>query len=129
MLKVWIHGVSSTNCMPWAVASKRAYRGSATRKPAIAPARASQRARLAFRSEPVKSTAMPARMGSQMTVLSRVFAPMSASCEPEREQHEHADDHGEGIVVDQAGLQFARDSGEPAHQPRRAIDEDTVDER
>src|SRR3954469_17852210 len=98
----------------------------AIKKPATAPARASQRARLALLSEPVKSTAMPARIGSHTTVLRSARPCMSASGEPQRKHYENANDHGERVMINAARLQLSRNAGNPSHQASGAVDEDSI---
>ncbi len=46
---------------------------------------------------------------------------------PPRQQHEYADDHGKGIVVNKTRLKLAGNPGEPTHQPGGAIHKQTVD--
>src|SRR6476646_6648770 len=109
--------------MPCAAGSNCVYSGNATRKPSTAPTSASQRAAGALRSEPVAMTTTPATIGSQMTRLSRGRPEDMGCCccawadsrarKPEGQQHEHADDHHERIVIDEAGLEAAYDRRGP----------------
>src|SRR5581483_10633978 len=132
MLNDSIQGANSMNCMPASAASKPAQTGSTTANPASAPNSASQRVSAALRSAPVTSTRMPARTGSQITVESggrpSIRRPFSSACEPQRQQHEHPDDHGERVVVDETGLHLPDHAREPADQPRRAVHENAVDD-
>jgi len=66
-LNAGIHVVFSTNCIAEVAVSKPMTSGIATIRPASAPPSDSQRASGALRSEPVASTATPARIGTQMT--------------------------------------------------------------
>src|SRR5690349_1257229 len=87
------------------------------------------RAAGALRSEPVASTRTPKIIGIQIAKLSSGRpVGMAGSAQDHRQQHEDADDHGEGVVVDEAGLQGADNGREPADQARRAVDE-SVDHR
>src|SRR5512139_1984015 len=100
--------------------------------PSSEPASASQRASAALRSEPVASTTTPATIGTQMT-RERFDCPnMNMSivlvepCEPGH-QGKHPDQHGEGVVVDVAGLESLDQAGAAFDQVRRAVDEEAVD--
>src|SRR5690606_11895633 len=115
-----------------------------TANPATAVSRARARASGALRSEPVASTSKPPRIGIQIARLRRGIpvivtfrsvrrrggafvviqdpsVPRSAAVEPEGQQHEYADDHREGVLVDVAGLEQAAGLRHPAHQLGGAI--------
>src|SRR5829696_2914803 len=102
MSKRGIHSTRSTNCIAEVATSNCAYSGTVTRKAAIAPIRAIQRAAPASRSRPTASTARPATIGTQ---IARERNGVTGSPHaPPVEQHEHADDHRERVVVDVARL-------------------------
>src|SRR6185437_2609612 len=60
------HDTNSTNCIAEVFVSKPTHSGMVTRKPAIAPARATQRANIASCSRRKPSTARPATIGTQI---------------------------------------------------------------
>src|SRR5712671_4491036 len=113
--------------------------GMQTASPRAEPASAVQRAGIGCLSLPIASTAMPKAIGTQ--IVSERMCPWSIvvvvvvvgleflQVQPEeREQREHAEDHGERVVVDVAGLGAARDAGEPADEARGAVHHDAVDD-
>src|SRR5512146_734131 len=130
MLKRGIQGESSTNCIALVCVLKPVYSGTLAAKPSTAPTSAIWRTVAAWRS-PNRSTTAPNRIGIQMVRLSQgvafIVCPLSLA-EPQRQQHEYADDHGERVVIDVAGLEQAHQAADPADHARRAVDHDAVDE-
>src|SRR5687767_6023564 len=135
MLKRPIHGANSTNCIP-AVGWKPVQSGMQTRKPTIEPASAVHRAGSGFWSRPRASTATPKAIGTQMASerYGSIVVVMGgrglelAQIEPEEgEEGEHAEDHRERVVVDEAGLEPAGHACEPADEARGAVHHDPVD--
>src|SRR5687768_9454733 len=108
-----------------------------TASPSTEPASAVQRAGSGLRSWPIASTATPKAIGTQMAAERRypwrsivVVVLELLQVQPEEgEEREHAEDHRERVVVDEAGLRPARDAGEPADESRRAVHHDPVDHR
>ena len=93
------------------------------------PARASARAGVAVGAGGKHRDAGDDRHPDDRTQQAqRPLTCASASREPEREQHEHADDHRERVVVDEAGLELRAIWRGPAHHTRRAVDEKAVDD-
>src|SRR5687767_7931240 len=127
MLKRSIHAFCSTNWNPASWTSKPVYRGMVTRNPASAPTSATQRCSGARWSPPSARTSTPARIGSQMakvrSTLVRFFLVFQ---EPESED-DHADQHAEGVLVDEAALEQAHHAREPPHQARAAVHDQAVD--
>src|SRR5512140_3950443 len=108
--------------------------GRHTRKPRTEPARAVQRAGAGARSLPIARTAIPKAIGTQIVSVRRypwnivVFARpvLRAEVHPEEgEEREHAEDHRERVVVDEARLHAARAAGDPSDEPRRAVHHDS----
>src|SRR6188508_3834590 len=126
MSKRGIHSLRSTNCICDVPVSKCSQSGSVTARPAIAPARAIQRAAAASRSRPTASTARPATIGTQMD--RDRYGIIAASPRPVREQCEYAEDHRERVVIDVAGLHVPPERSRPADEASRAIDEEAVDD-
>src|SRR5512140_2034970 len=131
MLKRGIQGESSTNCIALVCVLKPAYSGRLAARPSTAPTSAIWRTSAAWRS-PNASTSRPNRIGIQMLRLSQgvgfIVCPLRPA-EPQRQQHEHADDHRERIVIDVAGLEQAHQASDPADHARRAVDHEAVDDR
>src|SRR4030042_4856806 len=114
MLNAGIQAAFSTNCIAEVPMSNPVTSGIATARPSSAPANAIQRASAALRSEPVASTATPARIGTQMT-RERIDCPNMGFVlvEPREPRHQgkHPDQHGKGVVVDVAGLEGLQQTG------------------
>src|SRR5512135_2803307 len=131
MLKRGIQGVSSTNCIALVCVLKPVYSGRLAARPSKAPISAVWRTSAPWRS-PNASTSRPNRIGIQMLRLSQgvgfIVCPLWPA-EPQRQQHEYADDHGERIVIDVAGLEQAHQPSDPADHARRAVDHEAVDDR
>src|SRR5688572_4846427 len=73
---------------------------------------------------------MPNTIGTQIAWLRRLNpSSMGSGDEDHREQHQHADDHGERVVIDESRLQVSEYRREPSNRARRAVDEYTVDHR
>src|SRR5487761_2509610 len=130
MLKRGIQGASSTNCIALVCMLKPVYSGRLTARPSTAPICAIWRTSAAWRSLNA-STATPNAIGIQMVRLSQgaeaITRPLNVP-EPQRQQHEYADDHGEGVLVDVAGLEQAHHAADPADYARRAVDHKAVDD-
>src|SRR5690606_3421424 len=94
------------------------------------PASASQRARHARRSSPVKSTRIPASMGTQIArlIIGSSVIIFFLYLHEEGQQEERANNHGEGIVIDQASLQLANDTGQADDQSGRTVDNGSVNQ-
>src|SRR6185312_11368048 len=127
MSKRGTHSICSTNCIAAVVVSKSIHSGIVTANPASAPISAIQRACAASRSSRITSVARPATMGTKMA-SERYGIARALSDDPPRQQREHADDHGEGVLVDVARLQAPQHRRQEADQPRRAVDEEAVDD-
>src|SRR6478752_9537025 len=134
MLKAGIHGWDSTNCMlalDWSMPVNRPMLSTKVRiETSSAKLRAS-----AARWSPKNRQAAPPKIGSQIRRLSsgqlvgRVTKRSSvAHPRQHREQHDEAEDHGEGVVVQVAGLQAAGERSHAVHDPGRTVDEDSVDQ-
>src|SRR4051812_5398714 len=123
MWKRSIHGPFSTNCIAAVPRSKRPYSGSVARKLTMEPISAIQRTARAWSSRPSASSTAPKAIGVQMAKLKSPICYCSPLLEPVadhrpadeiRHQHDHAQQHGEGVVVDVAGLHPARRAREQA---------------
>src|SRR3954468_19022609 len=117
MLKRAIQSACSTNCIAEVAVSKWLYSGSVTSKLAMAPISAIQRTMRAWSSRPRASRMAPNTIGIQMARLkSPIFIvvvlvlslpePLGDHRPADEVRHErhHAQQHGEGVVVDVAGL-------------------------
>src|SRR5258706_10080322 len=128
-LKRGIHSWRSTNCMAGVARLKPVYRGIVTRKPSSAPASAILRCNGARSSPPQASTSRPARIGTQIARLSSISSASSRkhAVLDHGVDRAHAEDHHEGVPVDQPALHQAHHAGEPAHQARGAVHHHAVD--
>src|SRR5258708_34681731 len=118
MLKRWIQGLSSTNCIALVFTSKCVHSGIVTARPAIAPTSASQRRRSGLWS-PAHSTSTPARIGIQLAKERSIVPSPLFTEEPER-QDDDADTHGEGVLAYKTRLEHADHASRPAHHAGRA---------
>src|SRR5207342_3609264 len=87
------------------------------------------------RSSPKNRVSAPPAIGSQISRLSRgheenipLPCRLVAELRQHREQCDQAEDHGEGVVVQVAGLDPARHRGDAVDDPGGAIDEDAIDD-
>src|SRR5688572_32644070 len=122
-----IHGSRSTNCSAGVATSNAHHSG--THRPSVASVAASASARPStiHRSPSSRTTALAA-IGSQTSQLRMCAgAATSRTQEQPAEQQRQADDHGEGIVVEIAGLDAAHDVCERRDGPGAAIDQPPVD--
>src|SRR3569832_2423469 len=138
MLKALIQGASSSNCIFVAAASKCVYSGSDTTKVSAAKASDSQRTTLLPAILAAANTITPPTMGNQMTKLNRNKTEnKQRKPRKKKKKHKHepaqedqqADDHGEGVVIEESALHHAYDLREPAHTPRGAVHHHAVDHR
>src|SRR5690348_9967718 len=106
MSKRGIHSARSTNCISVLAMSKCIHSGTVTRKPAMVPIRAIQRAERA--SRPTASTARPATTGTQIERERYGMLLFLVPADPPGQQRKKADDHGESVVIDVAGLHVAQ---------------------
>src|SRR5690242_14584471 len=133
MLNRSIQFACSTNCNAAVDESKPVISGMVTIKPRTEPISATQRAGAGLRSLPTARTRRPNTIGNQIATL-RIgkecmgsLALFAAERYKQGQQPQHADNHGERVVIDVTGLKKADDTGEPADEPRTAID-DAVDD-
>ena len=113
-----IHGSRSTNCSAGVARSNAHHSG--THRPSVASVAASATQRpAAIRRSPSSRTTALAAIGSQTSQLRMCAgAVMSRPQEQPAEQQRQADDHGEGIVVEVAGLDAAHDASASAATAR-----------
>src|SRR5262245_42155119 len=95
-----------------------------TRKPSTAPASAIQRTRA---SSLTASASTPAAIGIQMASESSGQLAMPEPPDDPAHADQDAEQHEEGIGIDQAGLDQADHAREPAHDARRAVHCQPVD--
>src|SRR5688572_24960613 len=134
MPKVWIQGCNSVNCiaaLDWSIWNSARL----STKVMIETSSAKLRA-CAERWSPKNSATVPPRIGSQISRLSRGHVEniplpclLVAELRQHRQQGDEAEDHGEGVVVQVAGLQAPRQRGHAVDDPGGAVDEDAVDDR
>src|SRR5579883_1321702 len=134
MLKAGIHSAFSTNWKSWLEASKPNHRSSETRKVSSevhsavqralrAPASLSPRTKRKMRTAPrVGRNVTTERIGKWLIVL----APDGEEI-PGDDQHQ-ADQHGEGVVVDVAGLQPRRAPRQRQRRRGEAVRPEPVDQ-
>src|SRR5688572_32320593 len=133
MSKLGTHGMSSTKRIAGEATS---WPGNSSRLSAnVAIATSSANALpCAARASPKASVSRPPTIGSQISTLSRGqctsiraslwFSDVRRDPHQHRQQDDEADDHGEGVVVEAAGLHPAGDAGHAVDHRRRAVDED-----
>src|SRR5690606_30530726 len=137
MSKAGIQARFSTNCIAAVPYSKPVKSGMVSSSVAAATRVANQRAVLS--RGPMARVTRPPRIVSQTSRLSKGIALWRGSGVTSRswsvqgtdehgQQHDQAEDHREGVVVEVAGLGTAADAGGKVDDPRRTIDEHSVDD-
>src|SRR5579875_1171637 len=129
MLNRSIQFACSMNCSAALDVSKPVISGRVTIKPRTEPISATQRAGAGLRSEPTARTRTPKMIGSQIATL-RIgkecigsLALFAAERYKQGQEPQHADNHGERVVIDVTGLKEADHTGEPGDEPRTAVDD------
>src|SRR5687768_13418929 len=134
MANVGIHGRLSPNCIAALVASRPVNSGTLSASVSSATSSANIFACSARRS-PNSSVSAPPAIGSQISRLSRgkaggIGSSLSFSTAPGQhgQQRDEAEDHGEGVVVEVAGLQVAQQRRGAVDDHGGAVDQDAVDQ-
>src|SRR5688500_8734388 len=137
MSKLGTHGTSSTKRIDADATSCPGNNSRLSTRVAIATSSANALP-CAARASPKASVSRPPRIGSQISTLSRgqctsirgslFFSGAGRHLHQHRQQDDEAEDHGEGIVVEAAGLDPADDARDAVDDQRRAVDEHAVDE-
>src|SRR3970040_2112426 len=91
------------------------------------PARA-MRFASAARSDPSMSTTMPARIGSQITMLKIGRSTALAPHHEPTDQGRKAENHGERVMIEITRLHAPHDAREHGHGLGTAVDDEAVDE-
>src|SRR5690606_38894905 len=120
----------STNCMPASAWSKPVNSIRLAASVASANASAVQRAACA-RASPRARHKAPPTIGSQTSRLSsgmEVMVDMRSSmpvAKQDGQQRDQAEDHHEGVVVEEAGLRLAQQAGHGGNHAGGAVDEES----
>src|SRR4029078_9950174 len=133
MSKLGIHGCLSPNCIAALDASRPVNSGTVRARVSSATSNANTFACPARRS-PNSSASAPPAIGSQISRVSRgkaggIGSSLKGSAVGQHgQQRDEAEDHGEGVVVEVAGLQVAQQRGGAVDDPGPAVGEGAVDQ-